>query len=186
MPAIDTANILILATDGYERSELMVPLEKLGQQAKSVTVASLETGDIKSWDKSDWGDSVTAEIAVKDVNVDDYDALVLPGGVINPDTLRKDEATVSLIRDFVASGKTVGAICHGPWLLVEAGALRGRKATSYWSIKTDLLNAGATWRDEPVVTDKGIVTSRCPTDLSAFVSKIVEEVSEGPHNRAAA
>src|SRR5690606_2937976 len=118
----------------------------------------------------DWGDSVDVDIEVKDVDIENYDALVIPGGQINPDLLRNDEASVSLVREFVASGKPVAAICHGPWLLVEAGALRGRAATSYSSIKTDLLNAGAVWRDEAVVCDQAIITSRNPNDLDAFVS----------------
>ena len=186
MPAIDTAKILILATDGYERSELRVPLEKLGTHGADVKIASLGTGSIKSWDKTDWGDSVDVDLAVKDVDIKDYDALVIPGGQINPDLLRVDEGAVSLVREFVASGKPVAAICHGPWLLVEADALRGRKATSYPSIKTDLLNAGAIWRDEAVVCDQGIITSRNPNDLDAFTGKIIEEVSEGTHHRRAA
>ncbi|RCK54194.1 glutamine amidotransferase [Thalassospira profundimaris] len=186
MPAIDTGKILILATDGYERSELRVPLEKLGNQGADVKIASLEAGSIKSWDKTDWGDSVDVDLEVKDVDIQNYDALVIPGGQINPDLLRVDEGAVSLVREFVASGKPVAAICHGPWLLVEADALRGRKATSYPSVKTDLLNAGAIWQNEAVVCDQGIITSRNPNDLDAFVSKIVEEVSEGKHHRRAA
>ncbi|UKV14237.1 type 1 glutamine amidotransferase [Thalassospiraceae bacterium SW-3-3] len=185
MPAIDTAKILILATDGYERSELRVPLDKLSTHGADVKIASPKSSPIKSWDKKNWGDTVEVDIEVKNVDIDDYDAMVIPGGQINPDLLRNDEASVSLVREFVASGKPVAAICHGPWLLVEAGALRGRAATSYSSIKTDLLNAGAVWRDEPVVCDQAIITSRNPNDLDAFVSKIVEEVSEGKHRRAA-
>ncbi|OKH87604.1 type 1 glutamine amidotransferase domain-containing protein [Thalassospira sp. TSL5-1] len=186
MPAIDTAKILILATDGYERSELRVPLEKLGNHGADVKIASLKAGSIKSWDKTDWGDSVDVDLEVKDVDIKDYDALVIPGGQINPDLLRMNEGAVSLVREFVASGKPVAAICHGPWLLVEADALRGRKATSYPSVKTDLLNAGAVWQNEAVVCDQGIITSRNPNDLDAFVGKIVKEVSEGTHHRRAA
>ncbi|NIZ01972.1 DJ-1/PfpI/YhbO family deglycase/protease [Thalassospira lucentensis] len=186
MPAIDTAKILILATDGYERSELRVPLEKLSTHGADVKIASPKSDPIKSWDKTDWGDTVDVDVEVKNVDINDYDALVLPGGQINPDTLRNDEASVSLVREFVASGKPVAAICHGPWLLVEAGALRDRHATSFPSIKTDLINAGAIWRDEQVVCEDGIITSRNPNDLDAFVAKIVEEVSEGKHHRRAA
>tara|TARA_R110000796_G_scaffold88559_1_gene190566 strand:- start:34447 stop:35037 length:591 start_codon:yes stop_codon:yes gene_type:complete len=186
MPAIDTAKILILATDGYERSELRVPLEKLSTQGADVKIASPKSDPIKSWDDKNWGDTVDVDVEVKNVDIADYDALVIPGGQINPDLLRNDEASVSLVREFVASGKPVAAICHGPWLLVEAGALRGRRATSYSSIKTDLLNAGALWQDEAVVCEQGIVTSRTPNDLDAFVSKIVEEVSEGTHHSRAA
>ena len=186
MTAIDSARILILATDGYERSELHVPLDQLKAKGAEVKIASLEKRPIKSWDNKDWGDTVDVDLTVGEAKASDYDALVIPGGQINPDLLRKEESAVALVRDFVKSGKVVAAVCHGPWLLVEADALRGRKATSYASIKTDLKNAGADWRDEAVVTDKGIITSRQPSDLDAFVAKIVEEVKEGRHERRAA
>ena len=186
MPSIDTARILILATDGYERSELRVPRDELSRLGATIKVASLEKRPIKSWDKKDWGDTVDVDLTAKEVAVDEFDAIVLPGGQINPDLLRKDGEAMRVVRDFVASGKVVAAICHAPWLLVEADALRGRKATSYASIKTDLKNAGADWRDEKVVNDEGIITSRSPDDLAAFVDKIVEEVEEGRHHRRAA
>ncbi|WP_421578168.1 type 1 glutamine amidotransferase domain-containing protein [Shinella sp. M31] len=186
MPSIKQARILILATDGYERSELRVPLEELKKRGAAVTIASLEKRPIKSWDKKDWGDTVDVDLTAADVSTTDFDALVLPGGQINPDLLRKDETAMRVVRDFLASGKVVAAICHAPWLLVEADALRGRKATSYPSIKTDVINAGAEWRDEKVVTDQGIITSRSPEDLDAFVAKIVEEIEEGRHDRRAA
>ena len=186
MPSIKQARILILATDGYERSELRVPLEELKKRGAAVTIASLEKRPIKSWDKKDWGDTVDVDLTAADVSTTDFDALVLPGGQINPDLLRKDETAMRVVRDFLASGKVVAAICHAPWLLVEADALRGRKATSYPSIKTDVINAGAEWRDEKVVTDQGIITSRSPEDLEAFVAKIVEEIEEGRHDRRAA
>ncbi|MFD1746769.1 type 1 glutamine amidotransferase domain-containing protein [Rhizobium helianthi] len=186
MPDINSARILILATDGYERSELRVPLEKLRGHGAEVKIASLKSGEIKSWDEKDWGDTVAVDLTVDQVKHEDYDALVIPGGQINPDILRTDEKAVQVVRDFIKSGKTVAAICHGPWLLVEADALRGRKATSYHSIRTDVKNAGATWEDKEVVTDNGIITSRSPKDLDAFVAKIVEEVQEGRHDRRAA
>jgi len=186
MPTIKQARILILATDGYERSELRVPLEELKKRGAAVTIASLEKRPIKSWDKKDWGDTVDVDLTAADVSTTDFDALVLPGGQINPDLLRKDETAMRVVRDFLASGKVVAAICHAPWLLVEADALRGRKATSYPSMKTDVINAGAEWRDEKVVTDQGIITSRSPEDLDAFVEKIVEEIEEGHHDRRAA
>ncbi|AYD02423.1 type 1 glutamine amidotransferase domain-containing protein [Neorhizobium sp. NCHU2750] len=186
MAKIDSAKILILATDGYERSELRVPLEELTQRGAEVKIASLKPGEIRSWDEKDWGDSVKVDIEATRVDPRDFDALVLPGGQINPDVLRKDQAAVDLVRQFVASGKPVAAICHGPWLLVEADALRGRQATSYPSIRTDLRNAGASWKDEAVVVDNGIITSRSPKDLAQFVGKIVEEVEEGRHQRRAA
>ncbi|MBB3561482.1 protease I [Rhizobium sp. BK512] len=186
MPSIKSAEILILATDGYERSELRVPLDELKRRGASVKIASIKEGQIKSWDKTDWGDTVPVDLQAKDVKIEDFDALVLPGGQINPDKLRIDDNAVRVVRDFVESGKVVAAICHAPWLLVEVDALRGRQATSYWSIKTDVKNAGATWKDEKVVTDEGIITSRSPDDLEAFVNKIVEEVEEGRHEKRAA
>ncbi|MBP2549883.1 protease I [Neorhizobium galegae] len=186
MTDIKSARILILATDGYERSELRVPLEELRKQGADVKIASLEARDIKSWDEKDWGDSVPVDLVVTDVKAEDYHALVIPGGQINPDILRANADAVRVVRDFVKSGKTVAAICHGPWLLVEADALRGRKATSFASIRTDVKNAGASWEDKEVVVDKGIITSRSPKDLQAFVAKIVEEIGEGIHNRRAA
>ena len=186
MPNISEAKIVILATDGFERSELHVPLDKLKAAGAKVEIASIKDGEIKSWDETDWGDTIAVDRNVKDVRVEDYDAIVMPGGQINPDLLRVNQDAVALVKAFVSSGKVVAAICHGPWLLVEADALRGRQATSYHSIKTDLKNAGANWVDKEVVTDKGIVTSRSPKDLDAFVSKIIEEVQEGRHERRAA
>jgi protease I len=183
MPHIGEARIAILATHGYERSELREPLEKLRAKGATVDVVSLEKGEIKSWDKSDWGDSVLVDKPLAQAIVGEYDALVLPGGQINPDLLRVNQGVVAFVRDFVASGKPVAAICHGPWLLVEADAVRGRAVTSYPSIRTDMVNAGGTWRDEPVVTDEGIITSRNPGDLPAFIAKIVEEGAEGLHPR---
>lgn len=186
MTDIGSARILILATDGYERSELRVPLEELRRHGADVKIASLKPGEIKSWDEKDWGDTVPVDITVDQVKHDDYDALVIPGGQINPDILRTEEKAVDIVRNFIKTGKVVAAICHGPWLLVEADALRGRKATSYHSIKTDVKNAGASWEDKEVVTDNGIITSRSPKDLQAFVAKIVEEIQEGRHKRQAA
>jgi protease I len=186
MADVKTAKILILATDGYERSELRVPLEELTKRGAEVKIASIKSGEIKSWDEKDWGDTVTVDLDVKQVRAEDFDALVLPGGQINPDLLRSNEDAVQVVRQFIGSGKPVAAICHGPWLLIEADALRGRQATSYASIRTDIRNAGATWKDEAVVVDNGIITSRSPKDLPQFVDKIVEEVEEGRHQRHAA
>ena len=186
MPVIDQSKILIMATNGYERSELRVPHDELLAKGADVQIASLKTGAITSWDDKNWGDGIDATLSLEDVNVEDYDALVLPGGQINPDILRTSEKAVAIVRAFVDSGRVVAAICHAPWLLVEAGVLKGRDATSYASIQTDVKNAGAHWVDKAVVTDNGIITSRSPEDLKAFVAKVVEEVEEGRHPRKAA
>jgi protease I len=186
MTAINSAKIVILATDGYERSELRVPYEELKRKGADVKIASIKDGQIKSWDGADWGDSIDVDLSAKAVKVEDFDALVLPGGQINPDKLRADEGAMRVVRDFVKSGKVVAAICHAPWLLIEADAVKGLQVTSYGSIKTDVKNAGGIWKDEKVVVDKGIITSRSPDDLDAFVGKIVEEIEEGRHERRAA
>ena len=181
MPKINESKILILATDGYERSELREPLEQLKAKGASVKIASLQMGEIKSWDKKNWGDSVKVDLLAKDAKVADFDALVIPGGQMNPDLLRVDASAIQLVKDFAAAGKTLAAICHGPWLFAEAGIAKGKQLTSYKSIKTDLINAGADWIDKEVVADNAIVTSRSPADLDAFISKIIEEIEEGIH-----
>ncbi|WP_182084992.1 type 1 glutamine amidotransferase domain-containing protein [Aureimonas sp. ME7] len=183
MPSIREAKIAILATDGFEQSELVQPLEKLRAAGATVHVVSLKEGEIKGWDETDWGDSVPVDKVLSQVSVSDYDALVLPGGQINPDKLRAEDAAVSFVRDFYNSKKTLAAICHAPWLLVEAGVIKGRDVTSYKSIKTDVENAGGRWHDEEVVTDQALITSRNPNDLPAFIAKIIEEVEEGRHEK---
>lgn len=188
MPKISKAKILLLATDGFEQSELEVPRAKLREAGALVhVVAPKERKDkkeIRGWKDKDWGSGVPVDRELADASEGFYDALVLPGGQMNPDSLRGNAEAMALIKAFVASGKPVAAICHAPWLLIEANAVRGRKATSYKTIKTDMVNAGADWRDETVVADQGIVTSRNPDDLDAFVAKIIEEVEEGKHDRA--
>lgn len=186
MPEISQSKILIIASDGFEQSELEVPRDKLKAAGAQVTVASPGGKAIKGWDHTDWGRTVPADIAIAEAREPDYTALVIPGGVMNPDRLRTDEKAMALVRAFLVSGKVVAAVCHGPWLLIEADALRGRQATSWPSLKTDMKNAGAVWLDEPVVVDNGIITSRKPDDLDAFVKKIIEEVEEGKHHRRAA
>ena len=182
-----TKRVMILATDGFEQSELMKPKANLEKAGIETEVVSLEEGSIRGWDDKDWGESVAVDKTVDNVaNCEGYDALLLPGGQINPDILRTIPEAVSLVKAFHDSGKIIAAICHGPWLLVEADVVRGRAVTSYPSIQTDLKNAGGNWQDAEVVTDRGIITSRKPDDLDAFVSKIIEEVREGRHERDAA
>lgn len=188
MPKIKNAKILILATDGFEQSELEVPREKLKAAAQLVHVAApksrKEKTSIIGWKDHDWGKPVDVDADLSEVSSSFYDALVLPGGLMSPDSLRQNPDALKLIKAFLAEGKVIGAICHAPWLLIEANAVRGRKATSYSAIKTDMINAGANWVDEAVVSDQGIVTSRNPNDLDAFVAKIIEEIEEGKHERA--
>lgn len=169
--------ILILATDGFEQSELEVPLTELRKAGAEVEIASLKTGKIKGWDKDNWGDEVEATLTVSDVEPADWDALVLPGGQINPDKLRADEGAVDLIKRFAEAGKPIAAICHAPWLLIEAGLASGRSMTSYESIRTDLKNAGAKVEDRSVVVDGQFITSRKPDDLKDFVAAITEAVA---------
>ncbi|GGF56826.1 protease [Paracoccus acridae] len=166
------AKVLIMASDGFEQSELFVPLEKLKDAGHQVDIAAPKAGEIKAWDKDDWGKPVTADKAIADVGAGEYDILVLPGGVINPDNLRTDQSAIALIRSFADAEKPVAAICHAPWLLAEAGLAKGKRLTSYESIRTDMKNAGAEVVDEKVVVDGGIITSRKPDDLDAFVGAI--------------
>ena len=186
MTHITDAKILILATDGFEQSELMRPLDDLKANGATVHVATPDGNEITGWDEDDWGEKVSANLKVTDVNVEDYHAIVLPGGQINPDVLRTNKDAVALIKSFADAGKVVAAICHAPWLLIEAGIIKGRRVTSYPSIATDVKNAGGEWEDSEVVVDQGFITSRSPDDLDAFVRKIIEEVREGKHDRAAA
>ncbi len=174
-----------MATHGFEQSELLVPLEELKAASATVHVATPDGAPIRGWNEKEWGETVTADCSIKQASPARYDALVLPGGQMNPDVLRLNEAAVAIVREFASLNKIIAAICHAPWLLVEAGLAAGREMTSFPSIKTDMKNAGATWLDREVVVDDGIITSRSPGDLPAFVAKIIEEVKEGRHLRKA-
>jgi protease I len=183
---LDNKRIAILATHGFEQSELEVPRDKLKEAGATVHVLSLEAGEIKGWDQKDWGRPVKVDKTLGQVSADDYDALVLPGGQINPDLLRVEPKALAFIKEIFNQKKIVAAVCHAPWLLIETGIAKGRKMTSYKSIKTDVKNAGAKWEDSEVVVDNGVITSRNPGDLNAFSAKIIEEVSEGKHAQRSA
>ena len=173
--------VAILATNGFEESELKSPKEYLEQQGWTAEIVSPESGSIKAWADGNWGKEYKVDRTVDQVTSGDYHALVLPGGVINPDLLRRNEKAVAFVKSFFEEKKPVAAICHGPQTLIEADVVDGRKVTSFSSIKTDLKNAGANWVDEEVVVDNGLVTSRTPDDLPAFNKKMVEEIKEGKH-----
>lgn len=181
MKNINGKRVAILATDGYEQSELLEPLKALKNAGATVHIVSLNPGVIKGWDDGNWGDTVNVDRTVDEANAAEYDALMLPGGVMNPDKLRVNDMAVSFVTGFFERGLPVGAICHGPWTLINAQVVDGRTLTSYPSIAQDLKNAGATWLDEEVVCDKGLVTSRKPADLPAFCEKLIEEIAEGYH-----
>lgn len=181
MENLNRKTVAILATNGFEESELREPKKALEEAGANVHIVSLDAGDIKSWADGNWSNTYQVDKTIDEVSQKDYNALMLPGGVINPDLLRRNDKAVAFVKSFFENKKPVGAICHGPWLLAEADVLKGRKVTSYSSIKTDIKNAGANWVDEEVVVDEGLVTSRSPEDLPAFNSKLVEEVYEGKH-----
>jgi protease I len=178
--------IAFLFTEGVEQIELEEPVEAVKQAGADVDLVSLEPGEVQMFRHHDKGDTITADRAVSDADPTDYDGLVLPGGVINPDILRMDDEAVGFVRNFFEQGKPVGAICHGPWTLVEAGVVKGRTLTSWPSLRTDIRNAGGNWVDEEVHVDAGLVTSRNPGDIPAFNAKIVEEFGEGVHGEQAA
>lgn len=186
MPAINDAKILILSTHGFEQSELEAPRDKLSSTGATVHLATPGGEDIRGWDEDHWGDIAHHDVALETVSADDYDAIVLPGGQINPDILRLNDDALTLIRDFHKAGKPVAAICHAPWLLVETGIAKGRRMTSFPSIKTDVVNAGADWVDESAVVDTGVITSRNPGDLDDFVKAIIHEVQNAAPARKAA
>lgn len=186
MQSLSGKKIAILATNGFEQVELTIPHLKLKDAGATVEVISPERERIRGWNHTDWGDYVGVDRLVDEASADQYDALVLPGGQINPDVLSLNRKALDLIKAFWQQKKVVAAICHAPWLLVETGIINDRKVTSYPSIKTDVINAGGKWEDSPVVADNGLVTSRKPDDLDAFCEKIAEEINEGRHQQRAA
>ncbi|MDX6569277.1 MAG: protease [Gaiellales bacterium] len=182
MPStLEGRKVAILATDGVEQVEFTTPRDALKEAGAQVEILSITSGPIQAFQHLDKGDTFPVDLQVADAHAADYDALVLPGGVANPDFLRTDDDAVAFVHEFFEQGKPVGVICHGPWTLIEADVVRGRTLASWPSLKTDLRNAGATWVDREVVVDQGLVTSRKPDDLPAFCSKLVEEIAEGAH-----
>ncbi len=178
--------VAFLFTEGAEQAEVIEPLKAVKGAGADIDIVSLQKGEIEMWNHFDKGDKLDADLAVSDADASRYDGLVLPGGVANPDQLRGDPDAVRFVRGFFEQHKPVGVICHGPWTLVEADVVKGRKLTSWPSLQTDLRNAGADWVDEEVVVDNGLVSSRKPDDLKAFCAKVVEEFAEGKHERQAA
>lgn len=183
MKNLKNKKVAILVTDGFEESEFKEPKKAVEAAGAEVHVVSLTQNPIKSWTNGNWGSEFQVDKTVDSVSVDDYDSLILPGGVINPDLLRRNSKAVDFVKSFAEQQKPISAICHGPWMLAEADILKGRKITSFSSIKTDMINAGAEWVDEEVVTDKGLTSSRTPQDLDAFCAKVIEEIAEGEHAR---
>jgi len=173
--------VAIVVTDGFEQDELEKPRQALEEAGAKTDVVSPKSGKVKGWKYTDWGTEVAVDKELRQADPNDYDALMLPGGQMNPDNLRMDKGAVQFVESFVRSGKPIAAICHGPLTLIEAGGVKGRRLTSFPSIKTDLQNAGAEWIDQEVVTDHGLVTSRKPDDIPAFIQKMIEEFREGRH-----
>jgi len=184
--SLNGKKVAILVENGFEEVELTEPKQALETAGATTQIVSPQQGTVLSWQSTNWGDKFPVEVQLDRASPDDYDALLLPGGVMNPDKLRMNPKAVQFVRAFFDAHKPVAAICHGPWTLIEADVVEGRKLTSYPSLKTDLLNAGAKWVDQEVVVDNGLVTSRNPHDIPAFNRKIVEEFAEGVHERQTA
>jgi protease I len=175
--------VAILVDDGFEQVELTEPKQALEQAGAQTHIVSPADSQVKGWNHTEWGDQFPVDVPLSQANASDYDALLLPGGVMNPDHLRRNQTALQFVKAFFAAGKPVAAICHGPWTLIDAGVVHGRKLTSYESIQTDLKNAGAHWVDQEVVVDQGLVTSRKPDDIPAFNRKMIEEFAEGRHEQ---
>jgi len=180
--SLQNRRVAILVTDGFEQAELVEPRKALDLAGAATEIVSPATGQVKGWKDTEWGDTFPIDVPLDRAAPENYDALLLPGGVMNPDKLRMNPRAVAFVNAFVQSGKPIAAICHGPWTLVEAGAVRGRTLTSWPSLQTDIRNAGGTWVDQEVVTDNGLVTSRKPADIPAFNRKMIEEFAEGEHD----
>jgi protease I len=181
---LDGKKVAIVVTDGFEQVELTSPKEALEREGAICEIVSPKEGKVKGWKHVEWGDELPVDVPLAQAKADDYDALMLPGGVMNPDKLRVMPEMRKLVKSFFDAGKPVAAICHGPWSLIDAGVIEGRKVTSWPTLETDLVNAGAEWVDEEVVVDDGLVTSRKPDDLPAFNAKMIEEFAEGLHGEA--
>ncbi|MGY3214275.1 type 1 glutamine amidotransferase domain-containing protein [Mucilaginibacter sp. HD30] len=181
MATLSNKKVAILTEEGFEQVELTSPLEALKQAGAQVDVISPKSGKIKAWNQTDWGIEIDVDKELSTVSPDDYDALMLPGGVLNPDKLRQNKEAIAFVSAFLDESKPVAAICHGPQVLIETGMISGRSLTSYPSLQTDLTNAGAQWTNQEVVVDNGLVTSRTPDDLPAFNKKMIEEFAEGVH-----
>jgi len=179
--SLNGKKVAILVADGFEQVELIEPRKALEAAGAETATVSPAEGKVKGWNSTDWGEQLPVDVPLNSASAEEYDALLLPGGVMNPDKLRINPKAVQFVRAFIDAGKPVAAICHGPWTLIEAGAARGRTITSWPSLQTDLRNAGAQWVDQEVVTDNGLVTSRKPDDLPAFNRKMIEEFAEGRH-----
>ena len=177
--------VAALVENGFEQAELIEPKKALEAAGAKVDIVSPQRSKVKGWNHTNWGDELTVDRQLDGANAEEYDALLLPGGVMNPDSLRINQKAVQFVKAFVDNGRPIAAICHAPWTLIEAGATRGRKLTSWPSLKTDLKNAGANWVDEEVVVDEGIVTSRKPDDIPAFAAKLIDEIAVGHQEYAA-
>jgi protease I len=184
MGKLSNKKVAVLVANGFEQVEFTQPVDALKKEGAKIHVISPEDDKVKAWDSKNWGEEIPVDIILGEANPQHYDALLLPGGVMNPDKLRANKRAVEFVKHFLQEGKPVAAICHAPWTLIETGLIEGKTMTSFPSLKTDLINAGADWVDEEVVVDKGLVTSRKPDDLDAFCSKMIEEFREGVHESA--